>query len=167
MVRATPRPTRVRWAERTTTVTRSGTDLMQAVAIWVAVGRADGRPAPLGPEFHRLYGQATQGRTVSARLSHSWPPEPQAGRAWPLRASDFDTAGHVNNAIAWAAAEDVLAGHDWLPARAELEYRRPILSGHDVRLAASHTAEQLSCWLLNGTKPLASAQLSRGVSGPE
>jgi acyl-ACP thioesterase len=156
-----------RWAERTTTVTRSGTDLMQAVAIWVAVARADGRPAPLGPAFHRLYGEATQGRTVSARLSHPGPAEPQAGRAWPLRASDFDTAGHVNNAIAWAAAEDVLAGHDWLPARAELEYRRPILPGHDVRLVAGHTPDQVSCWLLNGTQPLASAQLRRGIPGPE
>jgi acyl-ACP thioesterase len=155
-----------RWAERTTTVTRSGTDLMQAVAVWAAVGREDGRPVPLGPEFHRLYGGATEGRTVSARLSLPGPPG-QASRAWPLRASDFDTAGHVNNAIAWAAAEDLLAGLDWLPARAELEYRRPILPGCDVRLAASHAPDQLSCWLLNGTQTLASAQLSRGIPGPE
>jgi acyl-ACP thioesterase len=153
-----------RWAERTTTVSRSGTDLMQAVAVWAAVGREDGRPVPLGPAFHRLYGGAAQGRTVSARLSHPGPPG-QAGRAWPLRASDFDTAGHVNNAIAWAAAEDVLAGLDWLPARGELEYRRPILPGYDVRLTASHAPGQLSCWLLNGTQPLASAQLSRRVPG--
>lgn len=165
-----------RWAERTTTVTRSGTDLMQAVAVWAAVGREDGRPVPLGPEFHRLYGGAAQGRTVSARLSLPGPPLPgpplpgapaQAGRAWPLRASDFDTAGHVNNAIAWAAAEDVLAGLGWLPACGELEYRRPILPGNDVRLAVSHAPGQLSCWLLNGTQTLASAQLSRGVAGPE
>ena len=101
---------------------------------------------------------------MSARLSLPGSPG-QSGRAWPLRASDFDTAGHVNNAIAWAAAEDVLAGLDWLPARGELEYRRPILPGYDIRLAASHTPDQLSCWLLNGTQPLASAQLSRRVPG--
>ena len=157
-----------RWAERTTTVTRSGTDLMQAVAVWAAVGREDGRPVPLGPAFHRLYGGAAQGRTVSARLSHPGPPGAPGppGRAWPLRASDFDTAGHVNNAIAWAAAEDVLAGVDWLPGRGELEYRRPILPGYDVRLTASHAPGQLSCWLLNGSQLLASAQLSRGTPGP-
>ena len=74
-----------RWAERTTTVSRSGTDLMQAVAVWAAVGREDGRPVPLGPEFYRRYGDATGGRTVSARLSLPGPPRPgppgrQAGR---------------------------------------------------------------------------------------
>jgi acyl-ACP thioesterase len=150
-----------RWAERTTTVTRSGTDLMQATAVWANVARADGRPAPLGAAFHRMYGSAAAGRTVSARLSHPGPAGPQAGRAWPLRATDFDTAGHVNNAIAWAAVEDVLAGLDWLPASAELEYHRPILPGDDIQLAASHTRDQLSCWLLNGNRQLASARLAR------
>jgi len=150
-----------RWAERTTTVGRAGTDLMQARAVWVAVKRADGRPAPLGAEFHRLYGAAAAGRTVSARLSHPGPAEPQAGRAWPLRASDFDMAGHVNNAIAWAAVEDLLAGLDWLPASAELEYHRPILAGHDIRLAASQTPDQLSCWLLSGVQQLTSGRLTR------
>ena len=154
-----------RWAERTTTVTRSGKDLMQASAVWVAVRRADGRPAPLGTAFQRVYGTAAGGRTVSARLSHPGPAGPAAGRAWPLRASDFDTAGHVNNAIAWAAVEDVLAGLDWLPASAELEYHRPILPGHDVRLAASRTRDQLSCWLLDGARQLASARLTAAVPG--
>jgi acyl-ACP thioesterase len=150
-----------RWAERTTTVSRSGTDLMQARAVWANVARADGRSAPLGAAFHRLYGAAAAGRTVSARLSHPGPAGPLAGRAWPLRATDFDTAHHVNNAIAWAAVEDILAGLDWLPASAELEYHRPILPGYDVQLAASHTRDQLSCWLLNGTQQLASARLAR------
>ncbi len=68
-----------RWAERTTTVSRSGADLMQATAVWAAVGRADGRPSALGPEFHRIYGPATGGRAVSARLSLPGPP--RAGRA--------------------------------------------------------------------------------------
>ncbi len=151
-----------RWAERTTTVTSSAGDLMQARAVWTAVARADGRAAPLGAAFHRLYGTAAQGRTVSARLSHPGPagsPGSQAGRAWPLRATDFDTAGHVNNAIHWAAVEDVLAGLDWLPASAELEYRRPILPGHDPRLVVSHTRDRLSCWLLDGTRQLSSALL--------
>jgi acyl-ACP thioesterase len=150
-----------RWVERTTTVSRSGSDLIQARTVWVAVARADGRPAPPGAAFHRLYGAAAAGRTVSARLSHPGPDEPQSSRAWPLRASDFDTAGHVNNAIAWAAVEDVLAGLGWRPASAELEYHRPILPGHDIRLAASHTPDQLSCWLLDGPRQLASARLAR------
>jgi acyl-ACP thioesterase len=97
---------------------------------------------------------------VSARLSHPGPPPgAQDGRAWPLRASDFDTAGHVNNAIHWAAVEDVLAGAGWRPARADLEYHRPILPGHDPSLVACHEGDQLCCWLMDGGHRLASARL--------
>jgi acyl-ACP thioesterase len=154
-----------RWAERTTTVTGPEGDLMQATAIWAALARADGRPASLGPEFHRLYDGAAQGRSVSARLTHPRPPASPAGGAWPLRASDFDMAGHVNNAIHWAAVEDVLAGLDWLPDAAELEYYRPVLPGCDPYLAASHEKEEVGLWLLDGSQRLASARLSRRGKG--
>jgi acyl-ACP thioesterase len=156
-----------RWAERTTTVAACGRDLMQAVAVWAAVARDSGRSVPLGPEFHRMYGEAAQGRTVSARLSHPGPPSAdlqdpaQPGRAWPLRASDFDMAGHVNNSVHWAAVEDVLAEAGWLPSAAELEYHRPILPGHDPRLVVSPQPDELSCWLLDGAHRLASARLTR------
>jgi acyl-ACP thioesterase len=151
-----------RWAERTTTlIGPGGGDLIQATAVWAAVSRADGRPVPLGETFYRLYGAAAQGRTVSARLSHAGPPEPRAARHWPLRATDFDTAGHVNNAIHWAIVEDILAGLDWLPTRAELEYHRPVLPGTEPRMVTSHSPGQLSVWLLNGSdQRLASARLS-------
>jgi acyl-ACP thioesterase len=155
-----------RWAERTTTVSGPGGDLMQATAVWAAVSRPDGRPVELGPEFHRLYSGAAQGRSVSVRLSHPRPPASPEGGAWPLRASDFDTAGHVNNAIHWAAVEDVLAGIHWLPDGAELEYHRPVLPGCDPYLAASHEKDLVSLWLLDGTQRLASARLSRLTSAP-
>ena len=159
-----------RWAERTTTVTGSGRDLMQARAVWVAVARSDGHPVPLGETFHRVYGAAAGGRRVSARLSLPGPPPsprpagpaaPHPGRAWPLRATDFDTVGHVNNSVHWAAVEDVLTGVDWRPAAAELEYHRPILAGHDPLLVASHERDHLCCWLLDGAQRLASARLAR------
>ena len=86
-----------RWAERTTTVSGADGDLIQSTAIWVAVSAGDGRPVPLGESFQRVYGPSTGGRQVSARLSHPGLPGSAAGRPWPLRAADFDTAGHVNN----------------------------------------------------------------------
>ena len=152
-----------RWAERTTTLAGPGGDLMQARAVWVAITRADGRPAPLGPQFQRLYAKAAEGRRVSARLSHPGPPASQPARRWPLRATDFDTAGHVNNSVHWAAVEDVLAGlpPGWLPASAELEYTRPILPGHDPDLVTEHSPDHLGAWLRGGTQPLASARLTR------
>jgi acyl-ACP thioesterase len=150
-----------RWAERTTTLTGAGEDLIQARAVWVAVGHADGRPAPLGAAFHSVYDEAAGGRAVSTRLSLPRPPGPLDGRPWPLRATDFDTAGHVNNSVHWAAVEDVLAGLDWLPFTAELDYNRPILPAHQPRLGSSQSGHQLSAWLLDGTQPLATAQLVR------
>jgi acyl-ACP thioesterase len=148
-----------RWAERTTTVSGPAGDLVQAVAVWVAIDAADGHPVPLGDVFHRVYGPSTGGRPVSARLSHPSLPDAAGGRRWPLRASDFDTAGHVNNSIHWAAVEDVLAGLDWLPSRAELEYHRPVLPGHDPWLLSERRDGQLVIWLSDNGDRLASAVL--------
>jgi hypothetical protein len=50
-----------RWAERTTTLSVSGTELIQARAVWAAVARTTGAPCAVGPEFHRIYGPAAQG----------------------------------------------------------------------------------------------------------
>jgi acyl-ACP thioesterase len=148
-----------RWAERTTTLAGPDGDLMQATAVWVAIGR-DGQPAELGPGFHRRYGQAA-GRRVSARLTLRPPAASAAARPWPLRASDFDLAGHVNNAVHWAAAEDVLAGLGWVPGVAELEYHRPILPGDAPRLLTDAAADQVLFWLVDGDRRLASGRLAR------
>lgn len=150
-----------RWAQRTTTLTGPGGDLAQATALWVAIARATGEPAPLGPQFERRYGEAASGRRVSARLSLPAPDPGTQVRDWPLRASDFDTAGHVGNTVHWQAAEDVLAGLEWLPASAELEYHRPVLPGCRPGLATVTAADRAGLWLLDGPVLLASAQLIR------
>jgi acyl-ACP thioesterase len=149
-----------RWAERTTVVAGPEGELIQSTAIWVAVSAADGRPVTLGEEFHRVYGPSTEGRQVSARLSHPGLPGSAGGRPWPLRAVDFDTAGHVNNAVHWAALEDELPGLDWLPGHAELEYHRPILPGAEPELVTSREPGELRAWLRQGPQRLASAWLT-------
>jgi acyl-ACP thioesterase len=149
-----------RWAERTTTVSGADGDLIQSTAIWVAVSAEDGRPVPLGESFQRVYGPSTEGRQVSARLSHPGLPGSAAGRSWPLRAADLDIAGHVNNAVHWAAVEDELAGLGWLPGRAELEYHRPILPGAEPELVTSREPGELRAWLRQGPQRLASAWLT-------
>ena len=149
-----------RWAERTTTVSGADGDLIQSTAIWVAVSAGDGRPVPLGETFQRVYGPSTGGRQVSARLSHPGLPGSAAGRPWPLRAADFDTAGHVNNSIHWAAVEDELAGVAWLPGHAELEYHRPILPVAEPELVSRPEPGELRAWLRDGPQRLASAWLT-------
>ena len=155
-----------RWAERTTTLSASGTALIQARAVWAAVARDTGESCALGPGFHHVYGPSAQGRRASARLSHPRPDPSPPVRDWPLRASDFDTAGHVSNTIHWQAAEEVLAGLDWLPGRAEMEYHHPILPGDRLRLAYRLAPGRADIWLLNETTRLASAQLSRNPGEP-
>jgi acyl-ACP thioesterase len=149
-----------RWAERTTTLTGPTGDLLQATAVWAVVSRAHGRPVPPGEDFLRVYGAAAQGRTVSARLSHSRPPGTEAGRSWPLRATDFDTAGHVNNATSWAAVEDLLAETGQRPGWAEVEYHRAILPGCEPRLVTGGDADERLMWLLADGRLLASARVT-------
>lgn len=151
-----------RWAERTTTLAGAGGDLVQARAVWVAVDQVTGQPRPPGPGFLGVYGEATGGQTVTARLSHPAPDAaPGTSTRWQLRASDFDTAGHVNNSVHWAAVEDLLAGRDWLPATAEVEYHRPILPGQQAELLASDHGSGVRAWLVTGGQRVASALITR------
>lgn len=180
-----------RWAERTTTVVAvppglaggdtvaaatAGTGdatgdgaLLQTRAVWVAVDPDSGQPMPLSAAFHKVFGPSAQGRRVSARLVHPGPPAAAgagdaARRPWPLRTSDFDIAGHVNNAIHWAAVEDVIAAAGWLPTTAEVEYHHPVLAGCRPTLVVDGSAEpadrRLGAWLLDGDRRLASALLT-------
>jgi acyl-ACP thioesterase len=156
--------------ERTTTLSRPcGQPLVQATAVWAAVGRADGRPVPLSPAFLAIYGEAAGGRVVSVRLSHPRPAAALDGngadissppRDWPLRAVDFDTAGHVNNAVHWAVVEDELAAGGPLPGTAEIEYQRAILPGCRPSVRTSRGADGTMLWLLEGERVLASARLA-------
>jgi acyl-ACP thioesterase len=161
-----------RWAERTTTVARAdGQPLVQATAVWAAVGRAEGRPVPLSAGFTAIYGASAAGRVASVRLSHPRPGTAgesgngAAGgappRDWPLRVADFDTAGHVNNAVHWAVVEDELAVTGWLPSLAEVEYHRAIMPGCLPRLVTDRQDGQTTLWLLDGQRVLASACLAR------
>jgi hypothetical protein len=67
--------------------------------------------------------------------------------------------------VHWAAVEDVLAGLGWLPARADLDYNRPILPGQQPQLVTSHAEDQVRAWLLSGPQRLATAQLARQAAG--
>ncbi len=160
-----------RWAERTTTLSGAdGAPLVQATAVWAAVSAADGRPVPLSAQFLTAYGGSAGGHVVSARLSHPRPATTSSDRngvgitspprAWPLRAVDFDTAGHVTNAVHWAVVEDELAGGEWVPSVAEIEYHRAILPDCTPEVVTERLDGEILLWLLADGRVLASARLS-------
>lgn len=104
-------------------------------SVWIHLD-AEQRPARIG-DFGP-YAQAAGGRRVSTRLELPDPPPGGGHVPWPLRATDIDRHGHVNNAVYWQAVEHLLPalGLDpERPLRAELDYRMPIDPGDRVELA--------------------------------
>jgi acyl-ACP thioesterase len=157
------------WAERRTSITDGERSLVEAATLWVQVDEATMRPARVDGRFDEVYATAAQGRMVRSRLVHHDPqPETVAGAAaWAVRFSDFDALGHVNNAAAWSAVEQVLSGHRDLrpPMTASLEHRRPIERDTEVRLAASPASEGagVDLWLVDASGvPLVSGEIRPG-----
>jgi acyl-ACP thioesterase len=109
---------------------------LEVDSIWIHLG-PDGRPARIGGGFD-AYREAAQGRSASTRLLLPDPPVDASRTAWPIRMTDLDLMGHVNNAAYWKAVEDRLhaAGVGLrAPYRARLDYRHPIDFGEAVELA--------------------------------
>jgi acyl-ACP thioesterase len=140
-----------RWVERRTTLRVDGQVAVEAAAIWVSVDDA-GRPTTLEPWFGSVYGEAAVTRRVSGRLRLPAPPSDARTRPWPLRASDLDVLGHVNNALAGAAIEDGLSdvGAGEALAAATIEYRAAIDPGEVPDLVVSTAPGRVACWLCCG-----------------
>jgi acyl-ACP thioesterase len=145
-----------RWAERRTRLVGGSGACIELAAVWVHVDRTTGAPLPVPADFREVYGEGTR-RRVRARLEHPPPPEVAARRAWPLRSTDFDVLGHVNNAVYWAAVEDDLASRAPVPVtRIEMEHRAGVDPGDVVELV--HTdGEPTRLWFSVGGEVRASA----------
>ncbi|HEX5613693.1 MAG TPA: acyl-ACP thioesterase domain-containing protein [Acidimicrobiia bacterium] len=143
--------TGARWAERSTRLeSRAGDVLATAVALWVHVDLATGRPVRLHPRFAEVYGPSAAGRTVRARLLHPDPPADAPEREWPLRRVDIDVLAHVNNAAYWAPVEELVGertGRAERLSRAELEYRGGLALDEPVTLAYVRDDASLRCWM--------------------
>ena len=127
------------FAERRTTL-RSPTGMLEVAATWVHVDEATGRPARLPEWFHDTYAASAAGRKVTARLRHGPPPADALSQPWPIRWSDLDVIGHVNNAAYWEAVEEVCHQRGLVPSFAEVEYAGGIDRGDEVTLQVSGDA---------------------------
>jgi acyl-ACP thioesterase len=116
-------------------------------------------PTRLPDGFTSAYAEAALGRKVSARKWLDGPDDAAATVTWPLRATDIDLLGHVNNAAYWHGVEEHLLGgpgalrptgtpHVLLqaPYRAVMEFGAGIAPGAEVQLAVTDTDTRLSLW---------------------
>jgi len=147
-----------RWAERRTDLALDGDVVVSAATLWAHLDPATFAPAPIPPGFDAVWGEAAAGRRVSARLSHGPAPGAAPRSVWPLRATDIDMLGHVNNTAYWAAAEEELVRRaQTRVAWAEMEFRGGLDAGDVVEL---HTAEHeggFAIWFFVGDDVRASA----------
>ena len=82
---------------------------------------------------------------MKARLDHPDPPDGELdGFAWPLRFTDFDVLGHVNNAACWQIVEQALSERRDLraPLRAEVQHRTAI--ERDADASTVHDARPMA-----------------------
>jgi acyl-ACP thioesterase len=79
---------------------------------------------------------------------------------WPLRATDVDLHGHVNNAVYWQALEGALGPDAATRLVAELDFRDPIDLADPLELAVERAAEVLSLGFVVGVSARAVARLS-------
>jgi acyl-ACP thioesterase len=136
-----------RWAVRRTALVGEAGGRVETEALWIHVDRRTGRPVPLGESFFAVWGAGITDSAVRAR--RTLPDRPE-GRtvAWPLRFSDFDALGHVNNAAYWVPADEALAARQGLdaPLRAEIEYRHGVVRDEAVTLVTADTEGGFLLW---------------------
>jgi len=130
-------------------------------SVWIHLG-PDQRPARI--ESFGLYAEATGDRSVSTRLELAVPGSDVPRMPWPLRATDVDLHGHVNNAVYWQAVEDALrsSGIDARRAlAAELDYRDPIDLSDQLELGVARGEGELALGFYVGGTARAVARVTQ------
>lgn len=151
------------WAERRISIVGERGGSVEAATTWVHVDQVTGRPKRVPESFEELYGEASGGRRVKARLEHPDPPADATTIPWALRFTDFDVLSHVNNAAYWEAVEEVLGDRRDLraPLRAEVEHRTAVERGATVELVTAGTDGTLQVWVVADGEVAASGTIQR------
>ena len=126
-------------ASRRTTACGERGGLIEAESVWVHLSR-ELRPERFGGNFFDVYGPSANGRRISTRLELADLSAGAKRMPWPLRRSDLDVLGHLNNAAYWEAIEEAALRTSFdlsAPFEAALEFRRPLDLEDEVELLYS------------------------------
>jgi acyl-ACP thioesterase len=152
-----------RWAERRTDVHVGDLLAIETVALWAHVDPVSGAPTRLPAGFAGTWGTSAGDRRVSARLRHQPQPAGAARSRWPLRATDADVIGHVNNAAYWSPVEEELARRGCPRVRtAEIEFRSGLDPSDDVDMVTAEHEAGFALWLCVGSTVRASVLVGFG-----
>ena len=129
------------WAERRTQIKCAGAVAIDCAALWVRVDFKTMKPVALTNELIKLLETATNGRKISSRLEIGRNlPDLSSNNAtlqdWPIRFSDMDAVGHLNNAAYWEVLEEYLGANSGqrAPLLATIEHHGAIDPGDKVRI---------------------------------
>ena len=129
------------WAERRTQIKCVGEVVIEAAALWVRVDFKTMKPVALSKELTELLSSATNGRKISSRLEIGRNlPDLTSNNAtsqdWPIRFSDMDAVGHLNNAAYWEVLEEYLGANSGqrAPLLATVEHHGAVDPGDKVRI---------------------------------
>ncbi len=140
-----------RWAERRVDIDSASGGSINSATLWVHLDAETLRPVAPSAAFQRIFAPSAAGRGVSSRLNLDDPPTDLALTGWPVRFADFDVMNHLNNAVAFALVEEVLAPRRNLraPLRVEVEYRSPIDRGVTLRHGGVDGSDGYDGWLVD------------------
>lgn len=143
-----------RYAERRTTLAGTQGGTVDTLTLWVRLDPDTGRPTELSEAFRELFHEAAGGRRTRPKLELPETPSRAEVRPWPVRHSDLDMLGHVNNTVYWTVLEELLAEdpHPDAPRDFEMEFRAPIGRDAEPRLRQRRDGETRWAWLTSGAR---------------
>ncbi|MFD4356466.1 acyl-[acyl-carrier-protein] thioesterase [Nocardia sp. NPDC058518] len=120
---------------------------IEAAAFLIHIDPVAGRPTRMSDAFMApmLAGTTEHRLRWKAALAELDDPHVESV-PFPLRVTDVDRLGHVNNAVYWEAVEEALAAHPdrhRLPYRAIVEHVGPVMMGDKVALRTSSRSDSL------------------------
>lgn len=152
------------WAQRSTLIEGERGGHIEAAAVWVHVDLATMAPAKLADDFLAIAGTAAEGRKVGARVMlRERPSADETRHPWPLRFSDMDALGHMNNAAYWEAVEEWLGAHRDMrpPFEVVLEHLAPVHPEHEVATVVREAADNTVIWHESSGDVVAATQVRR------